>query len=183
MKTIDWRIVAAITAIITAAATVALLFVADEGGGGPDVQNQNGVICIADEAHCYTLPDPQESDAQELLNEAARFADVPPEGEGPWPFAVAGSDIGLKVRSTNVLEAVQLGGIAELHSAWVDCVETTGFDPDPTTGVGPRWYRVRWAHQEPSDEFHQSDPGADTTAWAYAGYLVPVGHNGDVPAC
>jgi hypothetical protein len=44
-------------------------------------------------------------------------------------------------------------------------------------------YRVKWAQQEPSIDFFESDPGADETAWAYAGYLVPWGHNGDIPIC
>lgn len=127
--------------------------------------------------------DPVTANEKDVRAEVARFADEPPRGDGPWQFVVLDTGIGLKVRSTNRIEAEQLGGLQEQHYAWVDCYAVSDFDADPTTGRGPIWYRVRWGQQEPSLDFFESDPGAGTRAWAYAGYLQPWGHNGDIPEC
>ena len=90
---------------------------------------------------------------------------------------------GLKVRSTNVAAGEQLGGLAAHYPAWAVCQARSNFDPDPTTGTGPVWLKIKWDQQQPSGEFHESNSGAKTTGWAYRGYLVPVGHNGDIPDC
>lgn len=182
-----WKPVLGIAAVVTAGATVGALFVTD--GDAASTTNVNyGNNCPAEgndiQVDCdYIAPDPDEVQEEQIQQRVQDFADVPPQGDGPWPFVVLDSDIGLKVRSTNEVDAVQLGGLQERHTAWVDCQQTSSFDADPTTGAGPLWYRVRWAHQEPSVEYHESDPGAVHTAWAYAGYLVPWGHNGDIPEC
>ena len=101
---------------------------------------------------------------------------------GPGPPGWAAGWRGLKVRSRNLVEAEQLGGLQERHVAWVECQETSTFDPDPTAGSGPVWSRVKWAQHEPSIDFFESDPGADETAWAYAGYLVPWGTTATSPS-
>lgn len=119
-----------------------------------------------------------------LRADARRFVNVPPTGQGPWPFAVVGTfDVGLKVRSTNAADGKGLGGLAPHHIAWAVCQHRSAFDPDPTTGTGPIWLKVKWEQQEPSTAFFDSDPSATATAWVYRGFLIPVGHNGNIPDC
>lgn len=180
-----WKPVLGGAAAVTAAATVALVFVGNDAGDTTitDSCTADGTTIEIDCRWIDQLPDPARVNSQEIVDKARAFADVPPTGAGPWPFAVANSRIGLKVRSTNVMEAEQLGGIQELHVAWVVCQEDSGFDPDPTTGAGSLWYKVKWDQQTPTTAFSESAPNADGTAWAYSGYLYPTGHNGDVPAC
>jgi hypothetical protein len=176
-----------------AVATAALVFVSG-GGSGPDTNVDDGGVNIqctingeqfSGQACEYEaqLPDPEETDEAEVRTAAEEFLDTPPVGDGPWPFVVTGSEIGLKVRSTNTREAEQLGGMAELHTAWVICQQQSDFDADPGTDAGPLWYQIGWTQQEPSTGYFESTPNTDQTAWAYAGYLVPSGHNGDVPTC
>lgn len=127
---------------------------------------------------------PTQSIDDKLMADAERFADVPPQRPGPWPFAVVRTlDLGLRVRSTNAVSGEALGALAPHHVAWAVCQERSAFDPDPTTGIGPVWLKIKWDQQEPSTSFHQSNPDATATAWAYRGYLVPVGHSGDIPQC
>jgi hypothetical protein len=118
-----------------------------------------------------------------------RFDESPQDviKNGPWPFIVYDTEeptlMGLKVRSSNTADGVQLGAIVDRGTAWVDCREDSGFDPDPVRGVGGLWYRVRWPSEEPSNSYLESEPSSPYAAWAFAGYLAPVGHNGQVPEC
>jgi hypothetical protein len=185
-------VVAAATAL-TAIATAALVIVSGKDSGSDTRADDGGVNfqCtingeeLSGETCKYeaSVPDPEETDEAEVRQAAEDFVNTPPNGEGPWPFVVAGSEIGLKVRSTNTREGEQLGGLDELHTAWVICKAVSDFDADPSTGVGPRWYKIGWTQQQPSSGFFESTPTTEQTAWAYAGYLVPSGHNGDVPGC
>lgn len=171
-------VVAAVLAAIIAA--VALM------AGGVNTKQDCNIEGDGNIVQCHSLGEgvPGEAVDKKLREDAARFADVEPKGNGPWPFAVVGTlDQGLKVRSTNVADGEQLGGLAPHYVAWAVCQARSEFDPDPTTGTGPVWLKIKWEQQEPSDEFHESDSGAKATAWAYRGYLVPIGHNGDIPAC
>ena len=103
---------------------------------------------------------------------------------GPWPFIVYADDgIGLKVRTTNTVEGVQIGGLSTRNTAWVFCQEVSDFNPDPEREVGALWYQIAWPTEEPSTEYFTSQPSDPYTGWAFGGYLDPVGHNGDVPAC
>ncbi len=103
---------------------------------------------------------------------------------GPWPFIVYDDGgIGLKVRTTNTIDGVQIGGIPTKNTAWVICKETSDFNPDPERGVGALWYRVAWPTDTASTEYYISQPSDPHKGWAFAGYLDPVGHNGDVPTC
>jgi hypothetical protein len=97
---------------------------------------------------------------ERLMADAAAFADVPPEGDGPWPFAVVNTlDQGLKVRTTNTRDGDQLGGLAPHHVAWAVCKTTSDFDPDHTTRSGPIWLQIKWDQHTPSSDFYKSRPG------------------------
>jgi hypothetical protein len=49
--------------------------------------------------------------------------------------------------------------------------------------TGPKWLKVRWPNTRPSTENFQSEPAHTTFGYAYAGYTVPYGHNGNLPRC
>lgn len=171
---------AAVLAAIVALVAIIL------GGNDREQHVNNGSCNVQGDSNNVNCPEgiPGQSLDEKLREDAERYADVEPTGDGPWPFAVVGTlDQGLKVRSTNVAEGEQLGGLAPHYPAWAVCQARSNFDPDPTTGTGPVWLKIKWDQQEPSDEFHPSNSGAKTTAWAYRGFLVPVGHNGDIPDC
>ncbi len=137
--------------------------------------------------NCYVeqVQDLASKTEAETIAAARKAADVPPTPEGPWPFYVVRTGpIGLKVRSSNVKEATQLGGIAHLNPAWAWCQETSEFDPVPGDDVPGLWLQIAWDHQEPNTtDYFQSEPGADGRAWIYAGFTVPTGHSGDIPEC
>jgi hypothetical protein len=114
---------------------------------------------------------------------AARpYAGVRPTGTGPWPFVVTDvGDLGLQVRSSGRAQADQVGSAGDGGTLWVECVADTGFAP--SGGGDSLWARVRWPHRGHTTEYFNSAPAALYTAWAYADYLVPAGHNGAVPGC
>ena len=47
---------------------------------------------------------------------------------------------------------------------YVDCQVTNGWNADPASDGGTRWYRVRWPESASKGNY-----------WAYGGYLYPVG--------
>ncbi len=126
----------------------------------------------------------QQLSEEQALERSRQFAHVPPKGPGPWPFQVLGTEeLGLKVRTTNVLEGKQIGAVPPRNTVWALCKANSGWDPDPSTGNGPIWLKIKWEHRTPSTEFFQSDPAATSTAWVYGAYAKPVGHNGNIPLC
>lgn len=141
-------------------------------------------VDVGSEAYCAAAESSKDKTEQEILRYSSQFADRPPVGSGPWPYVVVGTqDLGLRVRSTNVDEGVSLGALAPLATAWALCRAESSFDPDPPSKRGAVWLKVKWDQIGPSDDFHDSRPSASATGWAYAGYLVPVGHNGSIPDC
>lgn len=122
---------------------------------------------------------------REVIAAAEATADVAPAAKGPWPFyVVKTAPLGLKVRSTNVVEATQLGAIGNLNPGWAWCRQESSFDPVPDDEVGALWLQIGWDHQEPNEtEYFNSEPDAAGRAWIYAGFTVPVGHSGEVPEC
>lgn len=105
-------------------------------------------------------------------------------GNGPWPYTVANvGPLGLIVRSFGDETGTQVGSAAETLTLWADCVQNTGFDPRPDTGVGPLWYKVRWPTVQPGKAFLTSSPSDRYRAWVYAGFVVPSGHSGQLPEC
>lgn len=182
-----WKPVVGVAAVVTSLATVGLVVVSTGDNTTTTVNTNSCPVEGSDitiDCHWQQyLPDPAEVDAQKIIDSSNKYTDVAPTGNGPWPFAVAGSDIGLKVRSTNVVDGVQLGGIQELHVAWVVCQKDSGWNPDPSTDGGSIWYKIPWDQRTPSTAYFESPPNADGSAWAYSGYLYPTGHNGKVPWC
>jgi hypothetical protein len=55
---------------------------------------------------------------------------------------------------------------------YVDCQITNGWNADPASDGGTKWYRVRWPESANKGSY-----------WAYGGYLFPAGSNGAVPTC
>lgn len=175
-----------VIATIVGAAAAVLLFVWP-GGSDTTTTQTTGNNCPGDRTTCtYTQTlEPIESKREaEVLADSRTWADTPPKGDGPWPFVVVRTlGKGLKVRTTNTAQGDHINGLAELDQAWAVCQENSGFDPDPGTGAGPVWLKIKWAHQTPGTDFRVSDLNAKETGWAYRGYLVPIGHNGDIPQC
>ena len=174
---VNWVAVGAVAAV--AAAGIAFVALFSDRDGGCTVSGNNN-----DCTYQETVESIEAKREREVLEISARSADVPPKGDGPWPFVVAKTQgIGLKVRTTPTAEGVTINGLAELHTAWAVCRQNSGFDPDPATGNGPVWLKIKWDHQTPGSEILESDLSAKATGWAYGGYLVPVGHNGSIPPC
>lgn len=116
--------------------------------------------------------------------EPPKSGDPPPAGDGPWPFTVADvGPLGLVVRSSGDETGTQIGSTSETLTLWADCVQNTGFDPRPDTGAGPLWYRIRWPTDRPGKDFLTSSPVDRYRGWVYVGFVVPSGHNGQIPQC
>lgn len=191
MTTKQWTAIGAIAAIVA----VVVAFVALDGNGGDTTTIKDSTLDSGDGCtnigqgaqNCYVelVGDLASRTEADIIEAARRAADKPPASEGPWPFyVVRTAPIGLKVRSTNEQEATQLGGIANLNSAWAWCQQTSDFDPDPGDDVPGLWLQIAWDHQEPNTtDYFQSELGADARAWIYAGFTVPTGHSGDIPRC
>lgn len=194
MTTKQWTAIGAVAAVVAAVIAVVALSnsgndrdttIKDSsiGGGSP-----NGCANIGEGTqNCYIeqVQDLASSSEAVIIAAAREAVDVRPTQEGPWPFyVVRTAPIGLKVRSSNVEEATQLGGIANLSSVWAWCQATSDFDPVPDDDVPGLWLQIAWDHQEPNTtDYFQSEPGADGRAWIYAGFTVPTGHSGDIPEC
>jgi len=113
-----------------------------------------------------------------------KSGDASPVGDGPWPFTVGDvGPLGLIVRSAGDETGTQVGSTSETLTLWADCVQNTGFDPRPDTGAGPLWYRIRWPTDQPGKDFLTSSPVDRYRGWVYAGFVVPSGHNGQLPEC
>lgn len=174
MTTKQWTAIGAIAAAL--AAVVAFAALAGNGGdttttirdssvGGDDSCTNIG----QGTQNCYVnlVQDLASRSEGDIIEAAHKAADKPPAPKGPWPFyVVRTAPIGLKVRSTNEQEAIQLGGIANLNPAWAWCQQTSDFDPDPGDDVPGLWLQIAWEHQEPNTtDYFQSEPGADGRAW------------------
>lgn len=118
---------------------------------------------------------------------AAPDAVKPPEGSGPYPFAVVDTEeLGLFARTTNAMSGVRVGNAGNRALVWANCLTRSDFTPSGVTGennVGPLWVQVRWKHLEGGQVRGLSEPNENQIAWMYRGDLEPVGHNGDIPRC
>lgn len=87
------------------------------------------------------------------------------------------------VRSSGERDGKQVGSSGDGATLWVDCLATTKFAP-PSSGEGStRWARVRWPNKEPKKDFFNSALTDIYVGWVSYPYLVPAGHNGQVPDC
>ena len=125
-----------------------------------------------------------DANAEQVRQRAKRFSNVKPVPPGPWPFSVIDvGDLGLKIRSSGTKGGQQIGSAAENTAVWADCVLLTDFTPPAENMVGPRWIRIRWPNNVPTRAYFTSEPSNPFEGWAYAGNLVPAGHNGEIPSC
>lgn len=150
-------------------------------------QLNNGSTCVIQLRNNLSALSQSADTDKTLKAELAKKATAPPAGAGPWPFVVVDSGIdGLYPRSTNELYADRLGIARNRSIVWAECVATSHFTPldlDPVNNVGPRWLRVRWKTDTPSQPSFDSDPSDTKRVWMYFGFLVPLEHNGQIPAC
>lgn len=133
--------------------------------------------CVAvNGSSCGTSPE----SAAELRRQAERLpgAKVPPAGSGPWLFAVYDTgDLGLVVRDGTKVNSHRVGIVLEGRPVYVDCFRSdwdsqqVARDPLPSMR-SDRWYKVRYP-----------DTGDVGNFWMGSGFLLPIGHNGEVPAC
>lgn len=179
--------------IVAAVAAVWALFPTPSlpPGNTSDVDGDNNTViqCVNSgkgAQNCYLeyAEDATQKKQDRLIAEAEQYKDVEPAGPGPWPFIVVRTgELGLKIRNGTGTMDQQVGGMSDNNIAWVTCKTMSDFDPEPSTGVGPLWYGVKWPDNEPGTKFHNSEPAARYTQYAYGAYLLPLGHNGEVPEC
>jgi hypothetical protein len=186
-----WARVGVVAGVVAAVVAIVAIFLtrsgqsnkAKVGGSASNCQvngNSNTVTC--DYQNKAQGAEGQTEDL--ILAESQKSMSIPPRGNGPWPFIVVHDfGMGLKVRTTDTPEGVQIGGIPSHHTVWAVCQQNSGFDPAPETGNGPVWLKVKWANTSPGQNFFESEISAQSTGWAYKGYVVPLGHNGQIPAC
>ena len=74
-------------------------------------------------------------------------------------------------------------GFEDRSVLWADCLATTAFEPDPVVKAGPKWLRIRWPNQSPTNKFFNSGTSDPFRGYAYVGYTIPYGHNGRILAC
>jgi hypothetical protein len=187
--------VGVITAVGVAAGVLALVNNGKSGGGDTVSSNRvsqvsGGCGQVGVTNNCEVLVEQLDEFSARARNEAefrrevAKASTGPPQGSGPWTYVVVGTgDLGLKVRSNGEQDGVHVGGVTNQSILWVDCVATTSFEPDPVINAGAKWLRVRWPNQRPSKEWFSSAPGDKYRGYAYVGYTIPYGHNGNIPAC
>lgn len=136
--------------------------------------------CVAvNGSQCYSPT--TESDRLRAEVKKAPGANLDPTGSGPWLFIVFGTGtLGLYVRDGYTKDARRLPGdptVGEGRPVYVDCYVNgwdsgqIATDPDPSMR-SDRWYRVRYPDIPDVGSY-----------WMSSGYLLPVGQNGNVPAC
>jgi hypothetical protein len=199
-----WALAVAAVAL-AASVVIGLESIASDGEGGQragatgtgNTINQNQVtdsVCglVGDNSSCVvqlersveSLSEMAATD-DELKAALARQATGSPSGDGPWPFIVVDTGTqGLFARTTNEVRADRVGVAANRSIVWADCVATSGFTPaQPRHDFGPKWLRVRWKSNQPTQAFLQSDPSDPKRAWMYLGYTMPYKHDGQIPPC
>lgn len=70
---------------------------------------------------------PPNPGAAQIRKSAEQYAEVNPDGAGPWPFVVvADPNLALKVRTSGTADDVQVGTAPYSTSVWVECRKDTG---------------------------------------------------------
>jgi len=183
-------VVAAIVAVVT------LVVQIWPPGGGPakgssnDNHGNNCQIsgqrnsCVVNNNAVKILQDPEATAETIRTQLLIAGRGTKPLGPGPWPFAILGAgELGLKVRNDPGRAGRQIGTLTERAVAWVDCRIRNNFDPLGAGGPGPVWLKLRWPTDQLGTAVQNSQPSDKYRGWGYAGYLVPVGHDGSVPEC
>ena len=201
-----WSLVFTVLGVIVA--VVAIWITTTGGSGGQNAQingngnsvNQNSGACdqVSGNSTCVAQLNQVVQQAQaasanddEFRQTLAKSATSAPTGPGPWPFVVVdtlepnGTDVGLFARTSDEVLGTRLG-VALHHSiVWATCGATNDFTPidlPDADDVGPKWLKVHWKPTTPQAN-STSEPTDQEFAWMYRGYLVPLNHNGNIPAC
>ena len=162
-----------------------LLPIGSDGGDRVIIKPSGGVYvepsigdsgCVVIQGDCIITPGTEADADVESELKAMPSASLPPQGAGPWMFIVHGThDLGLYVRDGFAMKDHRLPGeptLAEGTAVYVDCRMDDGFVADRAAAEVGRWYKIRYPEVADSGDF-----------WVYAGYTLPVGHNGQVPEC
>lgn len=186
------RRVALWTLIIAALGVIAALLAVFWPSGSPAITGEipgTGCVQVGANPTCIVNDvrdlSQQAGDNDELFKaEVAKRSTANPTGPGPWPYVVVdAAQLGLKIRSTNDATGTQIGSATNRLTLWVDCISTSTFDPEPPSGAGPAWLRVRWPNSKPTNQYFNSEPNQPDRGYAYAGHAIPYGHNGKIPTC
>lgn len=186
----------AIATVVGAIAAVLALIPHSNGGGTNNNQISGGAgNCIANGgvANCAP-PVPSVTSgtpSPDVLRERVHnFSNQEPTLPGPWPYLIyntdAGGVSGLKIKQGPGLGDPQLGSSATYDVVWAECLTVNQFTPPtrPEVNVGPVWLRIRWPNNRAGvTTFFSSSKSDPFVAYAYAGYALPYGHNGDIPPC
>jgi hypothetical protein len=191
-KILAWAGVAAviIAAIITASA---LVISRDNSAAGSDNDNKvsvddGGGNCINNgtggQQNCYSSPTTERD---------SRSVDQPPQGAGPWAFAVKdtvvdGTDVGLLVRVCNKQDCgcggghcAKIGIALNASTVHAMCQEDSGYNGNDTSSV---WLKIKWPSNAPNSmQPFSSSPDDPYWGWVLAKYTMPAGHNGKIPTC
>lgn len=178
-------VAALVAATIGAAAAIASAVISkgDEGQHCEQSGQNNTQICDI-------RPPQVDPSADSRAAAKAIFRDLAPIGPGPWPFVVLNDDIdgvnvGQYVLSAPTRSGHHIGLALHASTLWVECQLISDFDPDPNSGNGARWLRIRWSHDPKisTDVPGSSSPSDPFDGFVYAAYPAPDGNNGSVPAC
>ena len=179
-RTLVWTIAAVGVALVGFLASV----VVSKGGNQQTTTIQGDNNTVIQNLKDFQNSLPSDASPSLIREESRRYAQQRPEGSGPWPFVVVADPLlGLKIRTSGLIEGGQVGSATYKAPLWADCQQDTGFNPIPGDPNGSVWYRVRWPNNEPTTQFFNSAPGDRFSMWAYGGLIVPVGHNGQIPEC
>lgn len=190
------KIAAAATALLAAIAAVVAAVrpsSADDkanttGSYNTGSYNSGGINCTASgsgaTAHCVeqlmaddTLTDPQ------FRREMANLSTAAPAAQGPYEYVVVDTGkLGLKVRTGPEATDEQFGSAANRSIIWAECQMRSAFDADPSMKAGPVWLKIHWPSTT-GTQWANSQPKDPVQGWVFAGYVIPAGHNGRVPAC
>lgn len=137
---------------------------------------------------CEMQPRSPDQDSKDAATATAIFRNAAPAGGGPWPFVVLndqfdGKNVSLWVRNSPTTSGQHIGLALHASTLWVECAVHSGFNPDPSSGGGDRWLRVRWSGNTVADDIGSSSPGDPYAGYVYGAYAAPSGSNGDVPTC
>lgn len=182
----NWTKIAGIAAVVAVLVAVAA-WQWPRGEGQSGKIDGAGQICQSKTGNvdCRQYPTEGIRSEEQAIESSRSHMNDPPPATGPWPFTVVNTGTqGLKVRSTNTVEGVQLGALPNLNTAWAECQTDSPFDPVPNDEGGAKWLRIKWDQQTQDDKnYYESQPDAKATGWIYRGLVVPLGHNGTIPQC
>lgn len=175
--------------LLTAALTALLVWRSDkpEADSVNAITSGGDVSCVAqgsdNSVNCPPPKTPTEIGLEKAIESAAQSTEDP-TGAAPWQFTVVRTfGEGLKVRTSPERDGRQIGGIRDLHPAWVICQHWSGFDPQVSSNKQGLWYLIAWSQTEENSHFHESQPSDQHTGWVFSDFLLPEGHNGNVPDC